>query len=129
MLPHGLPGGLRGCYATDGRVAVIALDGRLPPRERRATLEHERAHHERGGSGHHPGAPSSWAPVVAREEARVERVVAERLAPDHEVRPLVRRLVDLGEAVTADRVADELDVATWVAETALDRLRVAEGAR
>lgn len=123
VLLEALPGGLRGCYATDGVAAVIAVDRNLPQAERDAVILHEQLHHERGGSGHRAGAPAGWGAVVAREEARVERLVAERLAPDAVVRPLVRRLAGLGEAVTVGDVAAELGVARSVAHQALLRLR------
>jgi hypothetical protein len=123
VLVEGLPGGLRGCYVTDGEAAVIAVDRNLPAVERDAVIAHEQAHHERGGSGHRAEAPPGWGAVVAREEARVERLVAERLAPDRVVHQVVRRLGDLGEAVTAEGVADELGVARSVAHQALLRLQ------
>src|SRR5689334_2606770 len=123
VLVEGLPGGLRGCYVTDGEAAVIAVDRNLPPAEREAAIAHEQAHHERGGSGHRRDAPPGWGAVVAREEARVERLVAQRLAPDPVVHQVVRRLGGLGEAVTAEGVADELGVARSVAHQALLRLQ------
>jgi hypothetical protein len=129
VLVEGLPGGLRGCYVTDGEAAVIAVDRNLPPAERDAVIAHEQAHHERGGSGHRADAPPGWGAVVAREEARVERLVAERLAPDPVVHQVVRRLGDLGEAVTAEGVADELGVARSVAHQALRRLQEQERGR
>ncbi|OWY59406.1 hypothetical protein B7486_74750, partial [cyanobacterium TDX16] len=52
-----------------------------------------------------------------------DRLVAERLAPDPAVHQVVRRLGDLGEAVTAEGVAEELGVAPSVAHQALLRLR------
>lgn len=61
--------------------------------------------------------------MVAREEARVEAIVAQRLAPAPAVHQVVRRLGALGEAVTAGGVADELEVAPWVAHEALVQLQ------
>lgn len=129
VLLEGLPGGLRGFYVTDGTDAVIAVDRNLPRAEREAVIAHEQAHHERGGSGHRADAPPGWGAVVTREEARVERLVAERLAPDPVVHRVVRRLGDLGEAVTAEGVADELGVARSVAHHALQRLQDREAGR
>jgi hypothetical protein len=123
VLVDGLPAGLRACYVQSGDEAVIAVDQHLTPPERDAAIAHERVHHERGGSGHRPDAPQGWGPVVAREEARVEAIVAQRLAPPHAVHQVVQRLGALGEAVTADGVADELGVAPWVAHEALAQLR------
>jgi len=122
MVDH-LPAGLRGCYVSDGEVAVIAVDRNLPATERAAVIAHELAHHERGGSGHRADAPEGWPAVVAREEARVDRLVAERLAPDRAVIQVVRRFGGLGEAVTAEGVADELGVARSVAHESLCRLQ------
>jgi Zn-dependent peptidase ImmA (M78 family) len=123
VLVDHLPAGLRGCYISDGETAVIAVDRNLPEAEREAVIAHELAHHERGGSGHRADAPPSWRVVVAREEERVDRLVAERLAPDPVVQRVVRRLGDLGEAVTAEGVADELGVARSVAHRSLLRLQ------
>lgn len=123
LLVAGLPAGLRGCYVSDGETAVIAVDRDLPPAERDAVIAHERAHHERGGSGHRADAPEGWHVAVAREEARVDGLVAERLAPDPVVHQVVRRLGDLGEAVTAQGVADELGVSRSVAQRSLHRLQ------
>jgi hypothetical protein len=123
VLVDRLPAGLRGCYISDGEVAVVAVDRNLPAAEREAVIAHELTHHERGGSGHRADSPEGWRVVVAREEARVDRLVAERLAPDPVVQRVVRRLGDLGEAVTAEGVADELGVARSVAQRSLLRLQ------
>jgi len=127
LLLDGLPAGLKACYVSDGQVAVIAVDRNLSPDERAAAVVHERIHHARGGSGHHADAPPGWGAVVAREEARVDRLTAEQLAPPPVVHQVVRRLTDLGEAVTARGVADELDVSPAVAHEALRRLQEHRG--
>lgn len=113
-----LPRGVRGVLARAPDATVILIDRNLPPAERLAELAHELVHLERGGGCHRPGAPPAWAAVVAREEHRVDRIVAERLVPADELADLVARRVDV-EPVTATVVADEFNVTFDVAQRAL----------
>jgi Zn-dependent peptidase ImmA (M78 family) len=113
-----LPVGVRAVYARRGPDEAILLDRQLSPVERRAALAHELVHAERGGSGHVVDAPAQWAPVVRREEARVDDIVAERLIPLGALAELVERRVDI-EPVTADVVASEFGVPVDAAERAL----------
>lgn len=94
---------------------VIVLDERLGQCRRNATLAHELVHDERDilfPSG-------SPAALVAKEEAIVRRVTAERLVPLDELEELVCRVVELGEPVHAVVVAEEFDVPLDVAHRAL----------
>lgn len=104
---------------TDGSVWIL-LDERLPATERRAVLLHELVHLERG-TARCEGAPSTWEAVVAREEQRVDDIVAERLVPEDELRQFVARCLDLGHAVVARDVADEFEVPVEVAKRACRR--------
>lgn len=101
--------------------AVVVLDPAQDARRQRAVLAHELVHLERGTTDRH-GAPGPWSAVVAREEQLVEREVARRLAPPTAVRVAVRELAAAGEPVTADALAERLDVDPGVAATSLAEL-------
>jgi hypothetical protein len=103
-----------------GRDAIL-IDRALDPVDRLAALAHELVHRERNGGAHHPDAPASWAPVVAREERRVDGIVAGRLVPPERLADLIRQRADL-EAITPAFVAAEFDVPTHVAHRALTLL-------
>lgn len=102
---------------------VITLSNRLGRRARRCALAHELTHIDMdllwppGTAGH----------LIMRGELLVDRRVAERLIPEHELRPFVRSRLDLGEMCLARDVADEFDVTAEVADLALraleDRMR------
>jgi hypothetical protein len=49
--------------------------------------------------------------------------VAERLCPVDELQAVVTAMADMGEAVTAEAVAEALEVAVPVAQVALEQLR------
>ncbi len=89
---------------------VVLLDHSLSRVERRCALAHEIVHLERGGG--------SCDPCRVREEAIVDRIVAERLVPLCE--PLV--FCDHLEVVEAWMVAEEFDVTDDVARRALATL-------
>jgi hypothetical protein len=116
-----LPAGVHAVYARRGARAAILLDVRLPRRDRRAVLAHELVHDERGGGADVPGMPAAWTAVVAREERAVDAEVARRLVPPRELEAFVRTRDGLGDAVTLHDLAEEFDVPTWVAETAMRR--------
>lgn len=120
-----LPAGCDGAYFSDGQVAVILVRRTLSPIDRLAVLAHELVHHERGGSGYQADLPAGLAGLVAREEARVDRVVADRLVPRVELVATVERLAALGEPVTAEAVAAEMDCPLGPVRLALERLRAA----
>ena len=117
-LPEACGGGVL-VRRADGRVWVL-LDEALPAIERRAVLLHELVHLERG-TARCDDAPPAWAAVVAREEGRVDEVVAERLVPADELREFVARCLSIRDFVTALDVAAEFGVPTWVAEVACRR--------
>lgn len=102
-LPDGLDGVL---VEADDRFLGILLNRRLLRPERDATLLHEIIHIRRGGSGWRPGLPPHLGALVAKEEHRVDRIVAETLAPDDQLE-LLRRWPD---PVTFEEAAAELEV-------------------
>ncbi|MCC5953444.1 MAG: hypothetical protein JJU45_15240 [Acidimicrobiia bacterium] len=109
-------------HATNGPNTIIVLSPDLDRRHRNAALAHELIHDERGV--HDPAdAPPAWSAVVAREERHVDREVARRLVPPSELQAAVARWTSMGEAVTAQLVADEFDVPEAVASVALAELR------
>lgn len=118
-----LPAGVRAIYARseDGHRAIL-INRALSPIERLTALAHELVHDERGGGCHHPDLPDRMRPLVARDEARVDRIVAQRLLPLDRLAPWVSRTIETGEGVTADDVAREWDVTPEVAALALDEL-------
>jgi hypothetical protein len=63
--------------------------------------------------------PSTPPMLVQKEEAQVNRIVAQRLVPLGELLELVARLADLSEPVGAAAVMDEFDVPLDVAHRAL----------
>lgn len=109
-------------YGRIGDVAAIVIDPALPRRARTAALAHELVHDEQGGGCPSDGMPASWRPVVLRDERRVNREVARRLVPLDELEEFVVGMADLGLSAGPDEVAENFDVAPWVAEVALERL-------
>lgn len=112
----------RGVCYDYGDVAVILIDRALDPVERLAVLAHELVHLERGGSGQQPDLPAMLRPLVTREEARVERIVADRLVPLGELAAFVARRVGCEGCATAVMVAEYFDVTEQIATLALQRL-------
>jgi hypothetical protein len=98
----------------DGSRTVL-LDYRLGRVDRNAVLAHELVHDERNIL-YPASAPTA---LVAKEEAIVRRITAERLVPLAELATLTARLVDIGEPVHAVTVAEEFDVPFDVAQRAL----------
>lgn len=112
-----LPGDAGGAVVfSDAAGAVILIDRQLLRVERKVTLAHELVHLERGGVEHHPDDSPMWSPVVAREESRVDRIVAGRLVPRE---ALVDWLAARDEPTMAHDVATEFDVTDAVAMLAL----------
>lgn len=116
-----LPPGVRAIYATQGGHKAILVNRDLPPAERLAALAHELRHDERGGSGHDPEVPPLLRVAAAREETRVDRLVAADLLPDAELRSYVEARAEFGMVLARD-VADDFEVAVDVADLALQRL-------
>lgn len=122
-----MPAGTGGAAVVrTGGQAVVFLDPRLPAEERRAALAHELVHDERGGGAWHPDAPPGWDPVVAAEEARVDREVARRLLPLTELLEAAEAADDFGHQVTAAELAGEYEVPLRLAEQAM-RLLLDDG--
>lgn len=114
-------------YYRRGNVAAIIIDPALGRRERRAALAHELIHDERGASECPVDAPSSWLPVVHREDRRVDIEVAGRLVPPAQLLSFIARHATLETlGVTVEEVAEEFDVPEAVAERALRDLSRAE---
>lgn len=118
-----LPAGVRAVHArsADGHRAIL-VSRALDPAERRAALAHELVHDERGGGCHTPGLPDRLRPLVAREEARVERIAARRLLPAAELASWVGRRLDVGDSVSPADVVAEWDVPHHIAALALIEL-------
>lgn len=118
-----LPPGVRALHVVgeDG-FRCILISAALSPEEKVAALAHELAHDDCHGGCHHPGLPEQLRPVVARDEARVDRVAADRILPLAGLASWVDRRVDNDRPVTAAEAAEELEVAPWVAELQLRRL-------
>lgn len=118
---YDLPEGCSGVVAQRGDRAVIFVDRKLSPVDRLCVLAHELAHLDRGGSGWEPGLPVLLEAMVGREEARVDRIAADRLVPSVELAEWVARRVEV-EPITAELVAEEFEVSVEVASLALSRL-------
>lgn len=115
------PGPVRALYVHQRDKHLILIDRSLCPAERLAALAHELAHIERGGAGHAPGLPDGLATLVAREEHRVDAIVACRLVPADELAAFVDRRSEVGPVTTA-MVGDEFGVPEQVAERAMQSL-------
>lgn len=107
------------CYGgaaavVDGGRRFIVLDPRLNRTERRAAIEHELVHHERG-------VPASTAPALlrAKDEHAVRVEVARRLVPLDELRTFAAQRSTVGP-VTATDVAEAFDVPEDVARLACE---------
>ncbi len=118
LLPDETGGGLYARWP-DG-TAVVVVDERLSLTAQSEALTHELIHDERGGGCPcSEESPAGWRAVVAREEAKVARMAAERLVPLAELAEHVERVTGLDEAVTAARVAEEFDTTERAAQLAL----------
>lgn len=118
-----LPTGVRALHAvdTDG-FRCILISATLSPEDKVAALAHELAHDDCQGGCHHPGLPEPLRALVARDEARVDRVAADRILPLHWLATWVDHQVANDQPVTATDAAEELGIAHWVTELQLRRL-------
>lgn len=82
-------------------------------------MAHELVHDERGGGCHRADLPAHMRPEVAREERRVDDIVAARLVPLDDLEAFVAATVDAGDAVTAGDVAEAFEVPFEVADRAV----------
>lgn len=118
-----LPAGVRALHVVgDDGFRCILISAALSPVEKVAALAHELAHDDCHGGCHHPGLPDRLRAVVARDEARVDRVAADRILPLTGLASWVDHQVANDRPVTAAGAAEELEVASWVAELQLRRL-------
>jgi hypothetical protein len=108
-----------------GRPVILLLE-QMHPVDRLCTLAHEVAHVQRGGGVDLPGAPASWGPVVARDEAATEMLAATQLVPPAALSAWVDAQADVGEAVGPMEVAQEWGVSVRLAITALAALTMWE---
>lgn len=92
----------------------IVLDPRLGRVDRRAAIEHELIHHERGVP-----SPSVPALLRAKDEHAVRRAVALRLVPLDELRAFAQQRSTVGPVTVAD-VAEAFDVPEHVARLACE---------
>lgn len=123
-----LPAGIRALHVVgDDGLRCILVSAALSPEEKVAALAHELAHDDCHGGCHHPGLPDRLRPVVARDEARVDRVAADRILPLTGLASWVDHQVDNDRPVTAAEAAEELEVAPWVVELQLRRLEAQRG--
>lgn len=108
------PRALRGVWLPTPGGARIVLAAWLDRRQRSCTLSHELVHDERGltTADMPPG-------LASKEEWHVARISAARLVPSVELEAVVRRIVDCGDGVTAEAIAEEFDVTVDVAHLAL----------
>jgi hypothetical protein len=121
-----LPTGLRALHArAEDGFRCILISRALPPVERLAALAHELAHDDRRGGCHQPGLPDRLRPIVTRDEARVDRIAADRVLPLPGLASWVDRHLADDSPVTPASAAEELEVAPWVAELQLRRLEEA----
>lgn len=112
-----LPDSTGGGYMHSDQLGdVILIDKRLGQIERKVVLAHELVHLERGGVESDPSQSPLWDAVVAREEHRVDRIVAGRLVPRSD---LIDWLAARVEPTTAFDVAEAFDVTPAVAVLAL----------
>lgn len=109
-----LPMTLRGVWLPIPGGARIVLAIWLDRRHRSCTLSHELVHDERGLT-----TSDMPAALAVKEERHVACISASRLVPADELAAVVRRIVDCGDGVTAEAIADEFDVTVDVARLAL----------
>jgi hypothetical protein len=114
-----LPAGLRAVLARKGHDRVILIDRSLEPSERLAALAHELVHDERGGAGRTPPPPHPLSVAARREEARVDRIVTDRLVPPTELARFLEARADVDPPVRPWEVAEEFGVPQEYAERAL----------
>lgn len=101
-----------GLVVDDGQQVTIWLSATAGRRERNAALAHELEHVRRG-------VPPRDAPdeLVAKEEAIVRRITAQRLVPPAELRDFARSRSTVGP-VTLHDIAEHFDVPIDIAEQA-----------
>jgi hypothetical protein len=115
--------GMEAAYVPRGRRAAVIVHTELGRRARAAALGHELVHDERGGGcGCSPLGAEGWQYVCSREERAVDRIVAERMLDGGEVLAFAQRRAEFGEPTTVVDVAEEFDVAEWVAALRLQSL-------
>lgn len=115
-----VPAGVRAVHEMRGRAHVILLPDDATQVERNHLLAHELVHVERGGGC--PGAGLThepWGPVVAREEQRVEEIVAQRLVPVDRLLRLAWEACESEGRLDPWVVAERFAVPQHVAERAL----------
>lgn len=115
--------GPRAVLAERGHDRVVLIDRRLSPAERLCALAHELIHLERGGSGFQLGQPAPLGALVAREEARVERLVAERLVDQEQMDAYLAAMTDMGLGVEPWMVAEEFGVDHSTAVLAMEQAK------
>lgn len=99
----------------------MIIDDRLDRRSWRATVAHEAAHHERGGSAEHHGQPRTWDAVVERDELACDNQAARWVVPLDELVPWLAARGD--EPTTIADIAEQWDVPEWIAEVAAALVR------
>lgn len=102
-------------------LTVIVLHPDLDRVAQRCALAHELVHEERGGGCDRRDQPETWDPVAAREERKVDAIVAARLVPRAELRRLAASRVE-GPGLTASEVAESFEVSAHIAAVALRAL-------
>ena len=109
-------------FVRDGDRAWIVLDPRLTSAGRRCFTAHEMIHDELGSSCRAHGMPPAWDAVIARQEAAIDREVAARLVPAHELAAFLGQRDECRDRVEVHEVAEHFDVTEPIAELALGRL-------
>lgn len=124
-----LPAGVNALHVRDddGHCAIL-ISRHLNEPEKNAALAHELGHHASRGGCHHPGMPTLLRPLVARDEARVDRVAADSLLPLPRLAAWVDAEVAAHRPVGATEAVTEFQVARWVAKTQLARLSATRAA-
>lgn len=108
--------GCPGRAEREGDRQRVLLDPTLGRIERNAVLAHELVHLERGILY----CPSTPPALVAKEEAAVEAIVADRLVPPALLQQFILAMAEVDGVTVAD-VASEFEVPLDVAERALQR--------
>lgn len=119
-----LPDGVYGAHVARGDRQGILMAKGLDRRRRNATLAHELVHIERGGGCPTHSLPDDLVAVAHREERRVEREVARRLVPLHDLQELQRVHVENElPPFTLHDIAEIFDVCEDVAAVAVGLIR------
>lgn len=117
-----LPDGLRAVLARRGPDRVILIQRSLSPPERLVALAHELVHEERNGGAIVPRPPHPLSIEVPREEARVDRIVTNRLVPRSELSSFLQSRAEIDPPVEPWEVAEEFGVPEEYAERAMRML-------